>query len=201
MKIQLSVFALFLLVTSSGCSVKNGLEIGPIEMTLPVGSGSLDPAQFPETSLPYAIGSVEQDFCDLPTEDEVTGVFRTGGNIDVSSVVTLSRLELKKTVLHANAGALRNIQGVQLFFVPASGSIFQTINLGGAVSLTGFDDTIELKPPKNVDLLDIIKENDKIGGDNCPKIVVKAAGSVPDEPITWDAELQVDGYARLGFSW
>ncbi len=66
------------LILALGCSVKNGLEIGPVSMILPMGSGTLDPAQFPDTpNQPIVIGRVHKELCDLPTEDQLTEVFRT----------------------------------------------------------------------------------------------------------------------------
>jgi len=187
------------LILALGCSVKNGLEIGPVSMILPMGSGTLDPAQFPDTpNQPIVIGRVHKELCDLPTEDQLTEVFRTAGSIDLSSVIRLSRLELDKTVLRVRSGTLRDIKAVHLFFVPKSGSVFGTVNLGGAYSLTGFGDSIEISAPDGVDLLALVKENDAMFGEGCPLLLIHAAGAVPDEPIEWEAQLEVDGYARLG---
>jgi len=183
----------------AGCSVKNGLEIGPIAMTIPMGSGTLDPSQFPDSgNLPILIGSVRRDICNLPTEDQLAEVFRTAGSIDLSSVVRLSRLELDQTVLHVASGSLRGIKAVQLYFVPKSGSIFGTVNLGGAYSLSGFDDTIEISPPSGVDLLELVRENDAMPGEGCPQLLVQAAGSIPEDPIEWEVQLEINGYAQLG---
>lgn len=187
------------LVFAAGCSVKNGLEIGPIAMQIPMGAGIIDPSQFPDPGdLPLAIGTVRRDICDLPTEEQLTEVFRTAGSIDLSSVVRLSRLQLEKTVLHVTTGSLEGIKAVQIYFVPKSGSIFGAVNLGGTYSLTGFGDTLEIEPPAGVDLLELVQENDAMFGDGCPQLVVHAAGQAPDEPIEWEAHLEVNGYARLG---
>ena len=196
---RMIVSAVVSAVIIAGCSVKNGFEIGPIKMTIPMGAGVLEPSQFPDTSnLPLLIGKVRRDLCNLPTEDQLTEVFRTAGSIDLSSVVRLSRLELDKTVLHVSSGSLEGIKAVQLYFVPKSGSIFGAVNLGGAYSLSGFGNTLEIEPPSGVDLLELVRENDEMPGEGCPQLVVHAAGAVPTEAIEWEVQLEVDGFARLG---
>ena len=183
-----------------GCGLKNGgIEIGPVSFTVPAASGVFDASSFPEASaLPFAMGTLEQDLCTLPTEDDLTAAFQQAGEIDLSSVVELSRVELDKTVLHATSGDFNTVKAVQMYFVPKNGSIFNAVNLGGAFSLTGFGDTIEIEPPDDVDLLELIQENDALVGEDCPKLLIHVAGSAPDESIQWDAEIHVDAYAMLG---
>ncbi|GMV94151.1 MAG: hypothetical protein AMXMBFR82_39290 [Candidatus Hydrogenedentota bacterium] len=183
----------------AGCGLKNGgIEFGPVSFSLPVAAGVFDASVYPEAeSLPLATGVVEMDLCTLPTEDELTEVFRQAGEIDLSSFVELSRVELRRTVLHASSGDFRDVKAIQVYFVPRYGSIFNTVNLGGAFSLTGFGNTIEIEPAKDVDLLELIRENDAIPGADCPKLRVRVTGSAPDEAIAWDAQIDVDAYALL----
>ncbi|MCC6488410.1 MAG: hypothetical protein IT364_13010 [Candidatus Hydrogenedentes bacterium] len=183
-----------------GCGFKNGgIEIGPVSFTLPVSAGVFDASAFPQASaLPFAMGTLEQDLCALPTEDDLTDAFRMAGEIDLSSIVELSRVQLNKTMLTATSGDFSTVKAVQVYFVPKNGSIFNTVNLGGAFSLTGFGDTIEIEPPDDVDLLELIQENDALIGEDCPKLLIHVAGSAPDEAIQWNAEIDVDAYAMLG---
>lgn len=185
---------------ATGCGVKNGgIEFGPVSFSLPVAAGVFDASMYPEAQgLPVVSGVLEQDLCTLPTEDELSEVFRQAGQIDLSSVIELSRVELQRTVLHASSGDFRDVKAVQVYFVPRNGSIFNIVNLGGAFSLTGFGDTIEIEPPDDVDLLEIIKENDAMPGQGCPTLRVRVTGTVPENAITWDAQIDVDAYARLG---
>lgn len=184
----------------SGCGFKNGgIEIGPVSFTISAASGVFDASAFPEASaLPFAMGTLEQDLCTLPTEDDLAAAFRQAGEIDLSSIVELSRVQLNKTVLTATSGDFSTVKAVQVYFVPKNGSIFNTVNLGGAFSLTGFGDTIEIEPPDDVDLLELIQENDALIGEDCPKLLIHVAGSAPDASIQWDAEIDVDAYAMLG---
>jgi len=183
-----------------GCGWKNGgIEIGPVSFSLPAAAGVFDASVYPEAQgLPLASGVIEQELCTLPAEDDLTDVFRQAGEIDLSSVVKLSRVELKRTVLHASNGDFRDVKAIQVYFVPRNGSVFNVVNLGGAVSLTGFGGAIEIEPPKDVDLLELIRENDSMPGEGCPTLRVRVTGAVPEEPITWDAQIDVDAYARLG---
>ncbi len=189
----------FGVVLGTGCGLKNGgLEIGPVSFSLPVASGVLDTSTYPQAQgLPLVSGVIEQDLCSLPTENDLTDVFRQAGSIDLSSVVKLSRVQLQRTVLHAANGDFRDVKAIQVYFVPRNGSIFNTVNLGGAYSLTGFGDTIEIEPPKDVDLLKLIQENDTMPGQGCPTLRVRVTGSVPENAITWDAQIDVDAYASL----
>ncbi len=192
--------AVSLLVCLNGCGLKNGgIELGPVAVTLPVASGSFDASAFSQAqSLPLVTGVIEQDLCSLPTEDDLTQVFRQAGNIDLSGAVKLSRVQLRKTTLHATSGDFHNVKAVQAYFIPKNGSIFGIVNLGGAFSLTGFGDTIEIKPPKSVDLLELIQENDAMVSADCPKLRVRVTGTVPDQAISWEAEIDADAYAFLG---
>jgi hypothetical protein len=184
----------------TGCGWKNGgIEFGPVSFSLPVAAGVFDASVYPEAQgLPLVSGVLEQDLCTLPTEYELSEVFRQAGQIDLSSVIELSRVELQRTVLHASSGDFRDVKAVQVYFVPRNGSIFNIVNLGGAFSLTGFGDTIEIEPPDDVDLLEIIKENDAMPGQGCPTLRVRVTGTVPEDAISWDAQIDVDAYARLG---
>jgi hypothetical protein len=183
-----------------GCGWKNGgIEFGPVSFSLPVAAGVFDASVYSEAQgLPLVSGVIEQDLCTLPTEGELTEVFRQVGAIDLSSVVELSRVELQRTVLHASSGDFRDVKAVQVYFVPRNGSIFNVVNLGGAFSLSGFGDTIEIKPPDDVDLLEIIKDNDAMPGQGCPTLRVRVTGTVPEDAISWDAQIDVDAYAFLG---
>ena len=92
MKRSALVTAVASILLIAGCSVKNGFEIGPIKMTLPMGSGVLDPSQFPDTGeLPLVVGTVRRELCDLPTEDQLTEVFRTAGSIDLAGMGALGQ--------------------------------------------------------------------------------------------------------------
>ena len=186
-------------VLLTGCGLKNGgIEIGPVSFSLPVAAGVFDASVYPEAQgLPLASGVIEQELCTLPTEDDLTDVFRQAGGIDLSSVVKLSRVELQRTVLHASNGDFRDVKAIQVYFVPRNGSIFNIVNLGGAFSLTGFGDTIEIEPPNDVDLLELIQENDTMPGQGCPTLRVRVTGSVPEDAISWDAQIDVDAYALL----
>jgi hypothetical protein len=185
---------------ATGCGLKNGgIEFGPVSFTLPIAAAVFDASVYPEAQgLPVVSGVLEQDLCTLPTEDELSEVFRQAGQIDLSSVVELSRVELQRTVLHASSGDFRDVKAIQLYFVPRNGSIFTIVNLGGAFSLTGFGDTIEIEAPDDVDLLEIIKENDVMPGSGCPTLRIRVTGSVPEGIVPWDAQIDVDAYARLG---
>ena len=198
--VRVATSACFLAVVFCGCGFKNGgIDIGPVSFTIPAASGVFDSSAFPEaSSLPFAMGTLEQDLCTLPTEDDLTAAFQQAGEIDLSSIVELSRVQLNKTVLTATSGDFSTVKAVQVYFVPKNGSIFNTVNLGGAFSLTGFGDTIEIEPPDDVDLLELIQENDALVGEDCPKLLIHVAGSAPEESIQWDAEIDVDAYAMLG---
>ena len=199
MRLTSSFVALASLVAFTGCGLKNGLEIGPITMMLPMGGGTIDPELLQGAdNLPLVVGTVEQDLCSLPTEDQMTDAFRVAGSIDLSSVVRLSRVQLRRTVIRANSGDFRDVKGIQLYFVPKSGGVLNRVNLGGAFSLTGFGDSIEIEPRSGVDLLELIRDNDASLGAGCPRLLVQAAGTAPDSPIVWEAEVVVDAYARLG---
>lgn len=196
---RLVILVLLAAALAAGCGVKNGLEIGPISFAIPMGAGTMDPSVFAnDANLPLLAGSVEQDLCNLPTEDQLTDVFRVAGNIDLSSVVRLSRVQLRTTVIRADRGDFRNVKAIQLYFVPRSGGVLGRVNLGGAFSLSGFGDAIEIEPRSGVDLLELIRENESLPGTGCPKLLIQAAGTAPDSPIDWQAEVEVDAYARLG---
>lgn len=192
------IIAVLVVVVASGCGLKTGIEVGPIPMTIPMGSGTLDPTLFPQTDAPIVVGRTEQTLCSLPTEEQLTELFRSAAGYGLDSILQLSRLELRKTGLRSGPGELREVKAVHLYFLPKNGSILGSANLGGAFSLTGFDDTIEIGPRNDVDLLELIRENDALPGDDCPSIQVHAAGTVPESAIAWEAELEVDAYARVG---
>ena len=83
---------------------------------------------------------------------------------------------------------------------PLGGVALEGVELGRASSASGFDSTIVLTPTVPVDLLTLIRENDNNPALGCPELQIYVVGDAPasEQPITWQAEANVDVYALLG---
>jgi hypothetical protein len=56
-----------------------------------------------------------------------------------------------------------------------------------------------LLPPEDVDFLELIRDNDANGVDDCPTIEIEVtAHMLPLEDVHYAAEAQLDAYARVG---
>jgi hypothetical protein len=184
------------ILLACGCNGK-GIEIGPIPVTLPLGGGEIDPAALANSEFgPVAVGAFQQELCTLPTEDQLVETFRAGAGF-AGTILQLSRVELEETTVRAVEGGFNALKAIDLAYIPANGGLLGRARLGSAASLTGFDDQVSVKPRSDVDLLEIIRANDNSVSAECPSIEIRAAGVVPDAPITWEAEIQAGIYARV----
>lgn len=186
----------FCLLLTCGCNGK-GIEIGPIPVTIPLGSGEIDPTALTNAEFgPIAVGTFEHELCTLPTEDQLADAFRAGAGF-VGRILELSRVELQETIVRALDGDLRALKAIDLAYIPAGDGLLGRARLGSAISLTGFGDEVSLRPWSDVNLLELVRANDQSVSAECPSVEIRAAGAVPEAPITWEAEVRADIYARV----
>jgi hypothetical protein len=178
-----------------------GLNIGPIPVSLPVDGGSIDPSQF--VLVPGGIEfdyTTDQDFCGLPTEQEIIDQMPSIGSIDVSGLVTLKKINLSDIVLTATTGDFSFLHEITVSFVPkpVNGQEQDPVVIGYAYSPDGFGNSITLIPPDDVNLLDLIRANDDNPATGCPKIQMDVRGTKPSQLVEWEGKVDSDIYATIG---
>jgi hypothetical protein len=195
--------ALTMVAFASGCGAR--VPVGPFPVALYLGEGQIDPAAFPP--LPERAGfegTLENDLCFLPTEDEVREVLAQAGDLNLSSLVEISEMDLKDITLTATSGDFSAITDIVVTYIPkpVGGVPLAGVELGRASSPTGFGSTIVLTPTAPVDLLALIRENDGNPAPGCPKLAIWVAGNTvaSKQAIAWQAEANVDVYAFLGWT-
>jgi len=174
-------------------------ELGPFEVTVEAGRGSL-----PRDFFPAKQGltlSREQPVCSLPSEDEISDEYMRVGDVDVSRFVRLSRVELQQTVFTATQGDFNFLSGLAVWYRPApvNGEEQDAILLGSATNPEGLGAQVVLTPPDTVDFLELIRENDANRSDECPELVLELTiRSVPLQNIEYRVDTTFDAYAWVG---
>lgn len=191
--VVLAVFA------GGGCLGRGPVEVGPIRVTTDAGEGSMARDFF----LRKGLGPItfEQDFCEFPSEEDLSREALQVGGIDIRHFVRMSGLDLVQTRLAATRGDFKFIRAITVSFVPAAdvGEDPDSVVLGTASSANGLGDRIRLVPTGGVDLLELIRENDANTSGNCPKLRYEVTFSAP--PLTdvdYAIDITVDGYVEVG---
>lgn len=186
--------AVLLMVTA--CSPNGNLVVGPVRVTATIGEAS-----FLETLFSLKGGATvthKQKFCDMPTEDELQEQVTTVGDIDLSSFIRLDRLELVETVLTATSGDFSFMTEMTVRYLPKPGA-GDPVVLGTASDSNGFGTEIVLIPEDGVDFLELVRANDAVGGDGCPRIEYTITfQSIPTQDVEYRLDVTVDGYAEVG---
>jgi hypothetical protein len=183
-----------------GCGTE-GLELGPVQLSVPLGSGT-----FSATDLLGAkdtVVQVDEDICNLPTEADITTLLQQVSSIDLSGFVTITQLVLAETELLALSGDFSFLSEITLSYIPkpVDGVEQDPVVMGTASAPGGFGNTIILQPSQNVDLLALILENDANPATECPKVRFEATViSVPPSAVSWSAAVDLDAYAMVNFA-
>jgi len=186
-----------LAITMANCGPGGLLEVGPVRVTSSMGSGSFVPAVFGKA----ATVTVDQDFCDMPSESELSDQVLEVGGVDFSKFVRLSRLDLVHGTLTATEGNFDFMTDLTVSFVPAEGVEGSTepVVLGTASDAGGLGTEITLVPPDGVDILALIRQNDNNEAGTCPKLRYEMTiKSAPLMNVKYDISLTVDAYAQVG---
>jgi hypothetical protein len=142
---------------------------------------------------------VTRDFCDLPSEGEVQSYLSDMSEFDLTRFVRISRLELVQTTITAISGDFGAITRVAMYYAPANEPDGEVL-LGSASSPAGFGDTIVLFPEDTVDFLELIRENDADTSGECPQVRIEVVvNDIPATDISYELDIILDAYARLGF--
>lgn len=196
-KCQWAVVAFLIAV---GCSPQ-GITIGPYPVTMPVEGGSIDPLSF--ILVPGGIEfdyTTKEDFCALPTEQELADRMPTIAGIEVSGFLKLKSINLSGLVLTATSGDFDFLHEITVSIVPkpVNGHAQDPVVIGYAYSPDGFGESISLVPPDDVDLLEIIQANDDNPAAGCPKLEITITGTKPTQRVEWEGQVEADIYATLG---
>lgn len=177
-----------------------GLNLGPIPVDFPIGSGAIDPDSL--ISIPgFDLSrTARQDFCALPTEEDIVDRLPEIAGIDMDRFVKLTAIELTGIVVTAESGDFSFLREITVSFVPkpVDGEEREPVVIGYAYSENGFGASVVLYPPDEVDLLELIRDNDDNPASECPQIEITVTGSRPGTVVQWQGFLQADIYARLG---
>ena len=182
------------IVVLCGCGAE--FEIGPAQITFPLGSGSLSGPNFSKA----LVATVESDLCDLPSEAELKEELRNlVDTIDLTNLITLSRIEVVNTKITATSGNFNNLDQVSLEYVPkpVSGQEQPPVSLGSVSTPPQLGNQIVLTPPSTVDMLQLMRQNDDNAGPGCPKVKMTAEGTAPVTPISWQSEVTVNIWAKI----
>lgn len=184
----------------AGCGA--GFDIGPIELTIDLGDGQLAAVDFAGVSrLPAIDATVTQPLCDLPTEEDLQNALQDAvPGIDISRIVSLSRIEVAEIAIEASQGDFSSIAAMELAFIPKPiGGVPQDpIILGSAAAPPALGTEIALVPPQTVDMLDIVRANDANAEAACPQVEFSVSGTPPAQTIHWEGTMTVNVWARIG---
>jgi hypothetical protein len=145
--------------------------------------------------------TVDQDFCNMPSEQTLSDEVLKVGKFDLSKFVKLSRLDLVHLTLTATQGNFDFVTALTVSYVPAEGApgSADPVVLGTASDADGLGTDVTLTPPEAVDILKLIQQNDANTSGTCPKLRFEATvSSPPSSNVQYDISLTVDAYARVG---
>jgi hypothetical protein len=193
-------WAIVVVALVAACSPQ-GLTIGPVPVSLPVEGGSINPDEF--ILIPGGVElefTIRQDFCALPTEQEITDRLPELASIDLSRIVRLKEIELAGLVLTATSGDFSFLREITVSYVPKSllGLEGDPVVIGYAESPDGFGDSVVLTPPSDVDLLELIRDNDDNPSPGCPQVDITIRGVRPQETVEWEGLVETDVFATIG---
>lgn len=182
----------------AGCG-SGGVEIGPIPVSMPIEGGVIDPDDFPVPVIPLTY-TVRDDFCALPTEQDIVGRLPEIAGIELSGIVDLTEIELAGVVLTAVSGDFAFLREITVSFVPkpVDGEAREPVVIGYAADDEGFGDSVILYPPEDVDLLHLIRANDDNDAEGCPQVEITITGVRPAQEVEWEGVVETDLSAVLG---
>jgi hypothetical protein len=181
----------------SGCTGNGTLRLGPFQIVVPAGGGSL----LRDLFLPKIVVSNKEEVCDLPSEEDIAAMAGSVGGINLSQIIAVSDLNLVQTVITATSGNFNFLTEVTVRWIPApvNGQEQPPVMLGTATSPGGFGTQIVLTPTTTVDLIDLIRLNDMNTSGDCPKIELEVnASSPPLSDVDYTVDLDIDAYVEVG---
>ncbi|MBI4558738.1 MAG: hypothetical protein HY706_14245 [Candidatus Hydrogenedentes bacterium] len=177
---------------ASACLPGDFFQVGPIRVTLSAGDGV-----FPASLTAEVV--VENEFCDLPTEEEWAERVLQIGDVDLRWFSRLVALDLVEIKLTATSGDFSDITDVSVTFVPAPGSEGEPVILGTASNPNGFTTDVHLMPIDGVDLLPLVRENDANESGECPRLRYRITYStLLNAEVEFDVDVTVDAIAEIG---
>jgi len=180
----------------ASCTQSGTVEVGPIRVTQTIGESTFLRSVF----LPKGGGPVtwSDDFCDIPSEQELQEQVLNVGGVDLSRFIRLSGLHLVNTHIVATSGNFNFMTSMTVRFIPKPGA-GDPVTLGTASNAGGLGTDIVLVPPSPVDFLDLIRANDASPSLLCPKLeyTITFTGP-PTSDVDYSAEVTVDGYVDVG---
>ncbi len=185
-----------LAMLAGSCTPGGTIEVGPIRVTQTIGESTFLRSIFlPKGGVPVVWSD---DFCEIPSEQELQEQVLTVGGVDLSSFIRLSGLNLVNTHIVATTGDFNFMTSMTVRFVPKPGA-GDPVVLGTASNAGGLGTEIVLVPPQPVDFLDLIRANDASAAIQCPKLEYTVTFSGPPaSDVDYRAEVTVDGYVDVG---
>lgn len=196
---RMALFGAGVAICAVNCAPGGTLEVGPVRVTESMGSGSLAPAMFPAKALTTI--TIYEDFCDMPSEQQLSDEVLQVGNIDFSKFVQLSHLNLVHGTLTATAGNFDFMTELTVSYVPSVGAPGNPdpVVLGTANNPGGLGTEVTLIPPDALDVLDLIRQNDANTSGQCPKLRYDmTVSSAPASNVQYDISMTVDAFALVG---
>ncbi|MBX7257577.1 MAG: hypothetical protein K1Y02_14550 [Candidatus Hydrogenedentes bacterium] len=184
------------LAIGTSCTPQGTIEIGPVRVTQAIGESTILQSIFlPKDGAPIVWSD---DFCDMPSEQELQDEVLNVGGIDLSGFVRLSALNLINAHLVATSGDFNFMTSITVRFIPKP-SAGDPVVLGTASNAGGLGTEITLTPPEPVDFLELIRANDESDSLICPKLEYTVSYSgPPTSDVAYRAEVTVDGYVEVG---
>ncbi|MDZ4858952.1 MAG: hypothetical protein SGI88_08195 [Candidatus Hydrogenedentes bacterium] len=183
------------LALATACTPDGNLIVGPVRITANIGEASFAETLF---GLKGATITHRQEFCDMPTEEELSEQLQGEGSFDITRFIRPNRLELVETTITATSGNFDFLTGMTVRYIPRPGA-GPTVVLGTASASGGFGTEIVLVPEDGVDFLELIRANDESQSDQCSKIEYQMTfQSVPLQDVEYRLDITVDGYVELG---
>lgn len=156
------------------------------DMTVNPGEGLLEGA--PLLNYPV-LGPID---CNLPSRNAMEREVRARAG-SFGGFVKLDKVLLQSITLEASAGSFDSFTEVEVWYITVGGAGVESTYLGSAEAPDGFGGSITVTPPGEIDLLDLM------AGQACGAARVTVSGTAPGGPITFDAVVQLQVHAEIGF--
>ncbi len=173
-----------------------------IDGSVPSGSPVWDTIVTVEPAGNVAIETPRMEVCDLPSEADLKEIIRDAAGDVVAGIFTITRMDVRALLLNATEGDFSDFNRITLYYVPkpVDGVNQPPVVIGTAEATGVFGTQVSLEPPEPVDFLELIRANDANTGPGCSGIYISVSGEIPDETPTWDTDISLDVYTRLGVS-
>jgi hypothetical protein len=189
-----------MVLTGVACTLEGNLVVGPVRLTERIGKATFFQSLFlPKTEAKgFATITHQQNFCNMPSEDEFAAAVLEVGEFDFTRFFRLHELDVVEFLIKAKEGDFDFLTEMTIRYIPKPGA-GDPVEFGTASDPDGLGREIVLVPPEGVDFLELIRANDASDSEECPKLEFELTYSAPPlQDVEYRFDVTVDAFVEVG---